>query len=950
MYRRGAQACPSLVRPGARIGYARYHTPSSGDRPKHSGPTRQRPAPNKDALFKKVDHLVDLAAREPTNFEQKTKVSVAERSRQVNLAASSKGKKVPPSLEKMSFDREKAKEKEITSAPNEDNEAPDVVFEPGTFVEIRKPATEALGIILGHRFVDRTMYYSTLVVNGEVWTHAKDDVTFDVPSFLPNDLATRCGMEPMPSNQNEHAARVAALKHLREFNKEIHDVRNSTAMGTQDLYDSLRSRDPKASATTTVSEVARLLCKQPTMATLFAAHYYMMSDCTHFEAAADYQHSHTFTLRPFERVERIRKILGWVKQVDGPIAVFAGKATQIRDANRRLYEETRHKEPQSSPGKHIWNENDKVIISFLLDNLRTPIGNQQDPYVIGTSNIVQKVAKDVEEVTEEDTHRLLVDIGVLAPWSDIFPLRYDLELDLEGRNEVKGEEVVKKASSSRPCPSDPMGPEDFLPSDPLESLRHDFGDLPVYVIDDASASELDDGVSVESVPSEPGSYWVHVHVADPTSILPPTHIFSRHAERQNDTFYLYHTTYPMLPRALTHHPQHGLSLGSLENPIQRTLTFSTKINAHGDIVDYQVRPGIIRNLVIRSYATVNRALGWQSPKFNYPFDEKEPSLSPSPSQPFSEADIQVMRHLKRVAQYSIDRRMRDNKFHHSHLQAEIFDTRWPPNTAHFTLDSMQYSGFPSMKYRTSATKDYDVGAHNVIAECMKLACRTASLFCKDRGVPILRRYATEPIIGSQSAYQNLLDSRTPTGYIDYWQSHGALKLDSIAGYTAEPKGHFGLGVLEGEGYTRVTSPLRRYGDMLAHWQIQSAILGKKPFVTLEWLQDYSIQVRAKERVRVRTCGSSAAYYHVLYLRNWLEERRRGRVPDMLKNLTARTSTWPTLNPDSKKWQAEVEIEALALKALCVGLPSFDTPPGTELRIQIDQTTLGRRPRIFVKPA
>lgn len=41
-------------------------------------------------------------------------------------------------------------------------------------------------------------------------------------------------------------------------------------------------------------------------------------------------------------------------------------------------------------------------------------------------------------------------------------------------------------------------------------------DLPIYVIDAVYAEELDDGISIESVPGEPNTDWIHIHVADPT--------------------------------------------------------------------------------------------------------------------------------------------------------------------------------------------------------------------------------------------------------------------------------------------------------------------------------------------------------------------------------------------------------------------------------------------------
>ena len=65
---------------------------------------------------------------------------------------------------------------------------------------------------------------------------------------------------------------------------------------------------------------------------------------------------------------------------------------------------------------------------------------------------------------------------------------------------------------------------------PVTHPQHDIGNLSIYVVDDAGADELGNDLSVELVPNEPGSIRIHVHIADPTSVLPPTLVLA-HATR-----------------------------------------------------------------------------------------------------------------------------------------------------------------------------------------------------------------------------------------------------------------------------------------------------------------------------------------------------------------------------------------------------------------------------------
>jgi len=106
--------------------------------------------------------------------------------------------------------------------------------------------------------------------------------------------------------------------------------------------------------------------------------------------------------------------------------------------------------------------------------------------------------------------------------------RRELNLDLmpdEESQRVKDQNaLVKKSlslrssSRSRVKVNVPLCPENVYPCDAVEHLRHDLGNFPVSVIDDAGAEELDDDLSVEPVPNEPCSAWIHVYIADPTSV------------------------------------------------------------------------------------------------------------------------------------------------------------------------------------------------------------------------------------------------------------------------------------------------------------------------------------------------------------------------------------------------------------------------------------------------
>jgi exoribonuclease-2 len=69
------------------------------------------------------------------------------------------------------------------------------------------------------------------------------------------------------------------------------------------------------------------------------------------------------------------------------------------------------------------------------------------------------------------------------------------------------------------CPSAAQVLLSAPPPDPDASTRMDLTHLTVYTVDDASTTEVDDGLSITT--DEAGTRLLWVHVADPTRWLTP---------------------------------------------------------------------------------------------------------------------------------------------------------------------------------------------------------------------------------------------------------------------------------------------------------------------------------------------------------------------------------------------------------------------------------------------
>ncbi|KAJ4477417.1 hypothetical protein J3R30DRAFT_3334149 [Lentinula aciculospora] len=903
-------------------------------------------------------------------------------------------------------------------------------------------------------------YYS-LTSTGEVWEHYEDDVFFSVPAFVEKGLAGRCGggggaISEMAETKQELKARVEVLKKIRGAEKDIENAMNvlmsrQGGEGGLDVYEITRAQDGTWGETT-VGEVARLFgpgnrkhkystpspIRLPTFAHTFAAHKYLVSNPLYFVLAHDYSTSKRVRVRPSADVRMLREVEAWVRAgrrsgaqgATNPLESFISQCRARRRQNplmnliapptRTVFSSPLHASPPLPLHASTWSPASLTLLTFLLQSLKPQHHAQSDPYLLGMEYIIKKIYTDeqVDNVSDEVVHRLLIEVGGIEPWRDLTEVRalaegeiyLGLGRGLEGWDTE--ERVVEKSTPPSPPSTPVLGPEDFYPADPVEHLRYDFGDMQVYVIDDVDAKELDDGISYSPSPSQ---IWIHIHIADPTSLLPPTHILSKHAERMTESMYLVHRTFPMLPRAFTHHTRFGFSLGCTstatttttkpETP-QPTLTFSVRLDIEtAEILEYKIRPGLVRNLVICTYDDVDSALGFGAgggEKWKKPFEPTPPAPAPPTTPPAAtlSSTPNPLSLLYKASQSLVKRRYKDGEVPvYAYTGFPFFQSFPPLNSS--SSSSSSSSPTPSQltpylsQYLTTSQHILDTHSRSLVAECMKLASRACSMFCRDNDVPILRRWADPPLVSGQKGLAELLERRTTEGYLLWDDDRTHILGESSAGYTLDLRGHWGLGIPDHEGYVRCTSPLRRYADLVVHWQLKAALIAANKasascttpsyhtrstsyLYTPTDLESFAIKNKAAERFRKRIAGQHEAWWNVVWLMRYLEWWQSfsgGRtyqftptsmvsssspspfstLPNPFLTLTATLTSLPSPNRDSKKWQVPVYLTSLGIKAVLI--ESSSPSPynikqlqiGDTVPVQVNAMRLGVRPQVQVVP-
>ena len=417
---------------------------------------------------------------------------------------------------------------------------------------------------------------------------------------------------------------------------------------------------------------------------------------------------------------------------------------------------------------------------------------------------------------------LLQEIGIFKPWAysrgnDIIidPPHHDLETQIS----------VLRERGWNSWPETPL-------EDSMVAWRKDWGDLPVFCIDNAQTKEVDDGISLQADEADPSASWIHVHVANPSAFLQPTSPVSLYAQAVLQTFYLPDKFFSMLPPTLA---QDKFSLRR-DRPC---ITFTAKVSDTGEILEQTVSHGIVHNVYQLSPGEVDRLLGYGDQKTRNeqssvlihvegamgPTKNEVPSLQPSEptdQNPLGAKEIQILRKLTDVADklkasqgviYSLSTTTRQS----TRTTVEVV----LPN--HMT-GSPQDEGDPAVTVRRE-NLDHLV-TPGTVQEMMVLAGRVCAEHCAQRGIPIIYRGTmNEP--GDEKHVQKLLKTQFEPYFragrqdeVPQEQLKLLYKLLGTSVISSNPRKH---GLLMANAYCQATSPLRRYSDLLAHWQLEAAL-------------------------------------------------------------------------------------------------------------------------------
>lgn len=367
-----------------------------------------------------------------------------------------------------------------------------------------------------------------------------------------------------------------------------------------------------------------------------------------------------------------------------------------------------------------------------------------------------------------------------------------------------------------------------------------------YCIDGPDAHEIDDGVALET--RSDGSKYVHVLVADPASYFGVSSDVAHAAQSRVTTAYYPSGVVGMLPQVVQ-------EFGLLQKggPV-RSLVISAKINED-----------IAKNPIDMSSAEIR--LTKLDGGVGLTYEHVEGVLNGS-----QESDHKS--NLKNL--HSLSSKLREHRIKSGAVNLDVPKVR---------LDSK--TGKPG-----HVTEDYPE-ATLLVSELMILANSLVASFGSKHNIPLLYRYQNM----DEEEKKNVLKSRDPaTGAIPFQDGVALWTTIEMAYISAEPKPHFSLAI---PMYAQSTSPLRRYGDLLNHYQLHSFLQGQAPPFSHDEVQKIIPHVFARQRT-VKKGQEDMESYRLkewllqqvksgeLYPINWtglvLEPRRQSMVRVMVMEL------------------------------------------------------------------
>ena len=345
--------------------------------------------------------------------------------------------------------------------------------------------------------------------------------------------------------------------------------------------------------------------------------------------------------------------------------------------------------------------------------------------------------------------------------------------------------------------------------------RLDLTHLKVYTIDDESTREIDDGLSIELLADGRQRLWIHI--ADPSRWVEPGDDLDLEARRRCTTIYLPTGMIPMFPPELATGP-----MSLTQGKVCSALSFGVILDETGGIEDYQIQVSLVKPTYRLTYEDVDEIL---------------------------QLGVQAEPELEAIATWA--KRRSSWRQSQGAISIHMPESSIKVKDDEITIEVLE-----------------DSISRSLVAEMMILTGEVAGRYGEAHSLPLPFRGQPQPELPPEAELLQL-----PAGFVRDCAIRRCMPRSEVS---ITPVRHASLGL---DTYTQVTSPIRRYADLLAHFQIKAHLRGEALPFSIESI---------KELIQVI---SNTAYESMLVERQtnryWALEYLRQRPEEIWESLVLR---------------------------------------------------------------
>jgi len=360
-------------------------------------------------------------------------------------------------------------------------------------------------------------------------------------------------------------------------------------------------------------------------------------------------------------------------------------------------------------------------------------------------------------------------------------------------------------------------------------VREDYRDHVIFTIDGDDAKDFDDAVEVYE--REDGGFHIGVHIADVSHYVREGGAIDKDADERGTSLYPVYAVIPMLPQILSN----GMC-SLVPHQDRLTMSFIMDVDSEGNLESGEVKLGVINSKKRFTYNEVNNIVEKQ---------KKETMEANKEFLPMLDAMIKASKALRerreRNGQLELDipeaKIICDENGHPTDIKpryrglAEMAIEDLMVLTNEFVATSIYSMNLPFMYRVHEAPNEEKLDRFVSMARSMGHKVKNKKGAVHSNDVKAILESEEDPVV--RSVLSSLLLRSLPK-----------------ASYSPENVGHFALAL---DNYMQVTSPIRRYPDLIVHRLMKMYLFEPEKFETLnfdaiyQYLYEKGISTSSQER-------------------------------------------------------------------------------------------------------